>query len=283
MVIELGKYATLRVVKELDFGVYLDGGPYGEILLPIKQVPEGTQPEDEIKVFIYLDSEDRIIATTIKPFATVGEFAFLEVQEISEYGAFLDWGLYSKHLFVPYREQVEPMREGRKYLVYLYVDEKTDRIVATTRFNKYLKNVSDTYKEGEAVDLVIAQRTPMGFRVAINNDTWGMLYQNEVFKPLRVGQKAKGFIKKVRPDGKIDLSLQQQGFKKVIDKNTVLILDKLKAENGFLPLTDKSAPELIYDVLGMSKKNFKKTIGGLYKLKLVTLKKDGVYLVSKKD
>ena len=278
MILEIGKYATLRVVKEVDFGFYLDGGPFGEILLPKKQAPEGLQPEDTIKVFIYTDSEDRLIATTIQPKATVGELAFLEVVETNEYGAFLDWGIYSKHLFVPFREQRHEMLEDHSYLVYLYLDETTDRVVATTRFDKYFGAIADNFVENQPVSLTVARRTPMGFRVIVNKTTWGMLYQNEIFKPIRIGQNLNGFIKKVREDGKIDVMLQRRGYDNTIDANTKIILDRLRDKKGFLPLTDKSPPELIYEVFGMSKKNFKKAIGHLYKKKKINIGKGGIFL-----
>lgn len=278
MILEIGKYATLRVVKEVDFGFYLDGGPFGEILLPKKQAPEGLEPEHELKVFIYTDSEDRIIATTIEPKATVGELAFLEVVETNEYGAFLDWGIYSKHLFVPFREQRHDMLENHSYLVYLYLDDATDRVVATTRFDKYFSAVSEGFVENQPVTMTIARRTPMGFRVIVEGTTWGMLYQNEIFKPLRIGKTIKGFIKKVREDGKIDVMLQQRGYDNTIDTNTQVILDKLKENKGFLPLSDKSPPELIYEVFGMSKKNFKKAVGNLYKKKKINIGKGGIFL-----
>ena len=278
MILEIGKYATLTVVKELDFGFYLDGGPFGEILLPIRQVPEGLATDDEVKVFIYTDSEDRIIATTIKPKATVGEFAYLEVVEITEYGAFMDWGIYSKHLFVPFREQREKMKTGRSYVVYLYLDEDSERIAATSKYEKYLEQTAENFKVGRKAQIMISRRTPMGFQVIIEGTTAGMLYQNEIFKPVKIGQTLNGFIKKVREDGKIDIALQRQGYKENIDKNTRTVLDLLREREGYLPISDKSPPEQIYDLFGMSKKNFKKAVGGLYRTKRIRIEKDGLYL-----
>ena len=278
MILEIGKYATLTVVKELDFGFYLDGGPFGEILLPIKQVPEGLEIDDEVKVFIYTDSEDRIIATTITPKAIVGEFACLEVVEITEYGAFMEWGIYSKHLFVPFREQREPMRAGRSYVVYLYLDDDSERIAATSNYEKYLEHTSETLKEGRKAKVMVSRRTPMGYQVIINGTTAGMLYQNEIFKKIHIGETMDAFIKKVRNDGKIDIALQRQGYRETIDKNSRIVLDLLRLKEGFLPVTDKSAPEQIYELFKMSKKNFKKAIGGLYRTKRIRIEKDGLYL-----
>jgi uncharacterized protein len=278
MILEIGKYATLKVVKEVDFGFYLDGGPFGEILLPIKQAPEALKTEDNIEVFIYTDSEDRIIATTIRPKAIVGELAFLEVVEVNEYGAFMDWGIYSKHLFVPFREQREKMMQGRSYIVYIDFDEDSERIFATSRFDKHVLTNSDGFKEQQKVEILIAKRTPMGYRVIINGNNWGMLYENEIFQPLKIGQKMEGFIKKIREDGKMDLSLQKQGYRNIIDDNTEVVLNKLKEKKGFLPITDKSPPEQIYDLFGISKKNFKKAVGALLKNKTIRVEKDGLHL-----
>ena len=261
----------------------MDGGPFGEILLPIRQVPEGLETDDEVKVFIYTDSEDRIIATTIEPKAIVGEFACLEVVEITEYGAFMDWGIYSKHLFVPFREQREKMKAGRSYVVYLYLDDDSERIAATSKYDKYLETTAENFKEGRKVEVMISRRTPMGYNVIINGTTSGMLYENEIFKSIKIGSTMNAFIKKVRSDGKIDIALQRQGFRKSIEPNTRKVLDLLRQKEGFLPVTDKSPPEQIYDLFGMSKKNFKKAIGGLYRTKTIRIEKDGLYLNNEKE
>lgn len=283
MILKIGDYAKLRIVKELSFGAYLDGGPFGEILLPIKEVPEGAKPEDDIDVFIYCDSEDRLIATTLHPKAKVGELAFLEVVDVNEFGAFLDWGIPTKHLFVPFREQSHKMSLNRRYWVYVYLDEKTDRIVATSKLNRVIpkelkKEDIERYKEGDAVSLLIAERSERGYRAVVNREYWGMLYQNEIFQPIKVGQEVEGFIKKIRADHKIDLALQPQGYKAAISPAVTQLLEKLEADGGFLPLTDKSSPTLIYDVLQMSKKQFKRTIGNLYKEKRIRIEQDGIYL-----
>ncbi len=278
MLLEIGKYAKLRIVKSLSFGSYLDGGPFGEILLPVKEVPETAKPEDVIDVFIYCDSEDRIIATTLKPKAQVGELAYLEVKDVSEYGAFLDWGIPTKHLFVPFREQLERMEIGRSYVVFLYLDEKTDRIAASMKLNKIIEIEAEGFEDGQKVDILVTQRTEMGFKVIVEDKYWGVLYHNEIFQTVRIGDRLGAYIKKVREDKKLDIVLQKQGYLATIPISAQLILDMLKENEGFLPLTDKSPPTLIYDMLQMSKKSFKKAIGGLYKQKIIQIKKDGIHL-----
>ncbi len=273
--IQIGKYNTLEVVKFLDFGAYLDGGPFGELLLPIKYVPEGVEPGDDIEVFIYSDSEDRLIATTDKPIAIVGEYGVMEVKEVSEYGAFLEWGIEGKDLMVPFRQQRKLMEAGQKYLVYVYLDEVTERIVATNKLNKLLEDKTDTLTFKQEVDIIVVTPSELGFRVIVNEEFWGTLYENEVFEKLKIGDRRKGFIKKLREDQRLDVSLQQPGVGE-IDRSGNQILEAIKANDGFLPLTDKSAPELIYETLKMSKKNFKRAIGSLYKKRLVLLEKEGI-------
>lgn len=261
--IEIGKYNTLTVVKVVDFGVYLDGEERGEILLPNEYVPQNCFPDDTLKVFIYFDSEDRIIATTETPLVQVGEFAYMRVVSVASVGAFLDWGL-RKDLLVPFREQRERMQEGRSYLVYAYLDEETDRIVATAKVEKYLDRSPAIYETGQEVDVLIARPSDLGYNVIINNAHWGLVYRNEIFQPLRLGQKLKGYIKTIRPDGKIDICLQKDGYGQ-IDPLTQKILAKLKDNGGVLDISDKSAPEVIYNLFGCSKKNYKKALGALYK------------------
>lgn len=274
---ELGKYNELKVVKALDFGVYLDGGLKGEILLPIRQVPPGTEVDDTVEVFIYTDSEDRIIATSKQPYAEVNQFAVLKVTEVNKTGAWLDWGL-DKHLLVPYREQKQNMEAGKLYLVYVYVDHETQRLVASSKLDKFLDNIPPEYEPGQEVDLLIANKTDIGYLAIINNLHSGLLYENEVFQKITRGQHIKGYIKKVREDEKIDLVLEKPGYGK-IDDIAQKILDKLKRSNGFLDLTDNSSPEDIKRILGMSKKNFKKAIGALYKQKLIEIKPNGIFAV----
>ncbi|MBI9063047.1 MAG: GntR family transcriptional regulator [Marinilabiliaceae bacterium] len=276
--VQIGKYNTLKVVKEVEFGLYLDGGEeHGEILLPIRYVPEETKVDDELEVFIYLDSEDRIIATTEKPFATVGEFAFLQVNAVTQIGAFLDWGLM-KDLLVPFREQKMKMQEGKYYPVYIYLDDESQRIVATAKLEPVLDNVIPDYTVGQEVEMFVVERTELGYKVVINNLHSGLIYHNEMFRDVRIGDRCPGFIKKVREDDKIDANLHKQGFEKMDDLSTK-VLDLLKTRGGFLAVSDKSPAELIYQVFGMSKKNFKKAIGSLYKQRIITIEKEGIRIV----
>ncbi len=267
--IEIGKYNTLRVVKVVDFGVYLDGEERGEILLPNEYVPKDCFPEDYLKVFVYFDSEDRIIATTEVPNIRVGEFAWMKVVSTSSVGAFLDWGL-RKDLLVPFREQRDRMEEGKSYLVYAYVDESSDRIVATAKIEKYLDNVPVEYKTGQEVDVLIARKSDMGYNVIVDNLHWGLVYRNEVFRPLKLGQKLKGYIKGIRKDDKIDIILQKKGYDRV-DAIVEKILEKLEDNGGVLDVSDKTAPEIIYNLFECSKKDYKKAIGTLFKEKKIEL------------
>ena len=275
--VEIGKMNSLRIVKEVDFGLYLDGGTKGEILLPKRYVPEQYEIDGLLDVFIYTDSEDRIIATTEKPFAMVGDIAFLEVVAVNEIGAFLNWGLV-KDLLVPFREQRSKMQVGEFHIVAVYLDEESERIAASAKLDEFLEQTSDNYEEGQEVFLQVWSKTPIGFKVIINDSHLGMLYKDEVFQNLERGQRMKGYVKKVREDKKIDLTLHKPGFGKVDDLGDK-ILKKLKSEGGFIAVTDKSHPELIYSVFGESKKTFKKAIGGLYKKRMVILEKGGIRLV----
>lgn len=273
----IGTLNELEVVKTVDFGVYLDGGFHGEILLPKRYVPENCQAGDRLEVFIYLDSEDRLVATTERPLAIVGEFAMLKVVEVTSFGAFLDWGLM-KDLLVPFREQQVKMEKGNSYLVYVYLDNESQRIVATSKLDKCLGNIPVDYEPGEEVDLIIAGKTDLGYKAIVDNSHWGVIYHNEVFKPLQPGEKLKGFIKQVRPDEKIDLRLDKPGYEK-IDSISQGILDQLRATGGFLPFNDKSDPDLIVKTFKTSKKNFKKAIGSLYKQHLITIEEEGIRVV----
>lgn len=266
----------LEVVKEVDFGVYLDGGEHGEILLPKRYVPENCKPGDVLDVFIYLDSEDRLVATNEKPFAMVGEFATLKVVSTTPVGAFMDWGL-PKDLMVPFREQQFPMEEGRNYLVFLYVDDESQRIAASSKLDKFVDNLPVDYEEGEEVNLIIAGKTDLGYKAIIDNSHWGLLFKNEIFQPLKIGDKMPGYIKNIREDEKIDLMLQKPGYEK-IDSIAQSVLDKLKAAGNFMPANDKTDPTLISKMFGISKKNFKKAIGSLYKQRLITIEEDGIRL-----
>ncbi len=237
---EIGKLNQLEVIKEVDFGIYLDGGDLGEILMPKRYVPEGTQPEDTIEAFIYLDSEDRLLATTEKPLAMVEEFAILEVVSVTSVGAFLNWGL-PKDLFVPFREQRQEMEEGKKYLVYVYLDTNSKRIAASSKIETFLDNIPVDYDENEEVDLIIVNQTDLGYNAIIDNSHLGILYKNEVFQTLNPGDKIQGFIKKIRTDGKIDLRLDKVGYEKISEFVDRIIVE-LQKNKGFIPLTDKSSP-----------------------------------------
>ncbi len=273
---EIGKLNNLRVVKEVDFGLYLDGGEHGEILLPKRYVPENAKPEDILEVFIYLDSEDRIIATTETPYIMLSEFACLKAVAVTSMGAFLDWGLM-KDLFVPFREQKLKMEEGRWYIVTVYLDSETKRLVASAKIEKFLDNLPPDYEAGQEVDLLIAGETDLGFNAIINNKHLGVIYKNEIFQPLRKGERIKGYIKKIREDEKIDLLLQKPGYAK-IDDISMKIVEVLKKHDGFLPVTDKSDPDTIYELFGVSKKTYKKAIGALFKFRIIDIEDKGVRL-----
>ena len=279
--LEVGKYNTLKIVKDLDFGVYLDGGNGKEILLPARYVPKNVKPGDEVEVFIYHDNEGRLIATTAHPLAIVGEFKFMEVKSVNNTGAFLEWGLM-KDLLVPFKEQKMPMREGKWYLVYVHLDHITGRIVASARIDKYLDNVMPEYTPNQEVDLLVADETEIGYKVIINNLHWGLLYYNEVFRRLEKGEEIKGYIKEVREDEKIDVSLTPQGYQK-IEGLAGTILESLKSQGGFIAVHDKSAPEVIQSLFQCSKKSFKQAVGALYKQHLITLEDGGISLVKNQD
>lgn len=274
--IKLGKYNQLEVVKEVDFGVYLNGDEDGEILLPKRYVPEGTKPGDILNVFIYLDMEERLVATTLQPYVQVGEFACLEVAWVNQFGAFLNWGLM-KDLFVPFREQKMKMQKGKRYVVYVHLDEESYRIVASAKVEHFLSTEKPDYQPGQEVEVLVWQRTELGYKVIVENKFSGMLYHNEIFQPLEVGMRLTAFIKQVRPDGKIDLVLQQAGARKVDDFSEVL-WQYIKDNDGFTPLNDKTDAEVIYHTFGVSKKTFKKAVGDLYKKRRIVLKEDGIHL-----
>lgn len=275
--IQLGKKNTLTALRSTSVGFYLgDREETVEILLPGKYVPESLACGDEIEVFIYTDSEDRLVATTLTPKIQLNEFAYLQVEDINAAGIFLDWGL-EKDLLLPYSEQAERMELGRRYLVFLTLDDKSDRLVASAKLNRFMKKKIEL-SEGEQVNLLIAQQNDLGFQVIVNNQHFGLVYHNEIFKPVKKGDRLTGFVKRIREDGKIDISLQKQGYGE-IENATQALLDKLKASRGFLNLTDKSDPEAIMKALGMSKKTFKKAVGSLYKQKLIEIKDTGIVLL----
>ena len=275
--IQLGKFNNLTINRLSPHGLYVGDGTT-EVLLPNKYVPDHYDFGDYIDVFIFKDSEDRLTATTITPYAQVGQFAFLEVRDLNSSGAFLDWGL-EKDLFVPFKEQNDRMVKGRAYIVYLYIDSVTERIVATSKINKFTENHLDIdVNEGDSVEIIIYKYTDLGVKVIANNKYWGMLYQNEIFKNLRIGERMNAFVKKIREDGKLDLSLQTNGMAIVSEIQTV-ILEKLVENDGFLPYNDDSSPEDIYKYFNVSKKVFKKTIGTLFKDKKIIIAESGIRLI----
>jgi predicted RNA-binding protein (virulence factor B family) len=270
----IGKTNLLKVLRKVDHGLYLDGENLGDILIPKRYVPDNTEVGDELEVFLYTDSEDRLIATTEKPIAQVGEFAAMKVVHTNKFGAFLDWGL-TKDLFVPFREQNAKMEEGRTYLVFVYLDLDTDRVAASAKLDQFLDETPPNFEAGQEVEIIIAQRTDLGYKVIIEGTHWGMIYSNEIFEPLRIGERKRAFIKKMRDDDKIDVSLQQSGYER-IDGIAQSILQQLEEAGGSLPLNDKSDPDSIKEQFGISKKAFKKAIGALYKQRLIDINEQGI-------
>ncbi len=271
---DVGTYHTLEVDRITSPGAFLTNGET-DVLLPTKYIPNGTREGDELKVFVYRDSEDRIICTTQTPYAQVNEFAYLKVKDASNVGAFLDWGI-DKDLLVPFREQNNKLRRGQWCLVYLFLDEKTDRLAATAKVVKYFKR-EITVTEGEEVDLLIANTTDLGVNVVINNSHRGLIYDSELFHDVLEGDRIKGYVKAIREDGKIDVSLRKEGLEN-LEIGAQQILDELQKNDGFLPLHDKSDPDDIQSMMQMSKKNFKRSVGILYKKKLITLSNSGIKL-----
>jgi len=275
---EPGRMNKLMVVKKVEVGAFLDGGDLGRILLPQRVLPPQCLVGSMLEVFILYDQEGRLIATTRRPIASPGEFAYLKVVKLTSQGALLDWGL-THPLLVPTGEQKRMMEEGKSYLVRIILEENKSRIIASSRLDRFLDLVPAEYKEGQEVALVIGAHTDLGYKAIVNNAHWGVLYENEVFQPLKKGDRLTGFIKKVREDGKIDLCLQRPGYEKV-DSLAERILARLKEQGGFMAVNDKTAPELIYQWFGVSKKNYKKAVGALYKRKAITLEDNGIRLLS---
>lgn len=278
MHIILGDYNNLEIVKRVNFGLYLDGDEDGEILLPAKYVPDGYDIGDIIKVFVYLDNEERLVATTEEPLAKVGDFALLRVAWTNDYGAFLDWGLL-KDLFVPFSEQEGKMVKGNSYLVYVTIDRKSYRIYASARLDKFLSRTKPPYETDEEVDIIVWRRTDLGWKVIVNGNHSGLVFANEVFRDLKTGDRLKGYVKRVRTDGKIDIALQRHGVAGD-DDSSMRLLSAIEAQRGFLPLNDNSSPDEIYSMLGMSKKAFKRAAGKLYKQRLIVIDDDGLRLAA---
>jgi predicted RNA-binding protein (virulence factor B family) len=276
--VEIGKYTELEIEKIIQQGAYLlTGDESPSILLPTRYIPENAQIGDLVKVFIYRDSEDKIIATTDKPLVIVGEFAYLKVKSQSNFGAFLDWGLM-KDLLVPFSEQKEKMNIGQSYLVGLYVDKLTNRIVGTQHINKYLRDNEITINEGDEVDILICDETDLGYKVIVNQKYWGMIYKNQIFSDIDTGQRINAWVKQIREDGKIDVTLQQPGFKEVLSAEDK-ILKLLEQQNGYSDLNDDSKPDEIYTELQISKKVFKKAIGKLFREKKIMITENGIQLI----
>ena len=276
--IEQGKQIELKIAKRASFGLYLTDESGEEVLLPNKYCTEEMKPGDDVKVFIYRDSEGKKVATTLVPKIFINEFALLKVTAVTSVGAFLDWGL-EKELMVPFREQKQKMEEDRWYIVYLDLDKKSDRLYASNRVERFLQNDQISVKEGEEVALVIMQKTDLGYSVIINHAHKGLIFDNEIFQEIRIGDRLKGYVKKIRDDQKIDISIQPIGFRNFNDTNSELIYKKLEENNGFLAITDKSSPEEIYSQFGISKKAFKKSLGALYKQRKIDIQPDGIKLI----
>lgn len=272
----IGEYHTLTIDRDTEPGLFLKDEEGNEVLLPNKYKPETYSTGDEIEVFVYLDHEERPVATTLKPFMKLDEFGYLKCVEVNEIGAFMDWGL-EKHLFVPYKEQVTKMRKGDRYLIFCYLDELTERLVGSSKVNNFLDNSELTIEPFEEVELIVSNPTDLGWNVIINEIHQGLLYKDEVFQKIQTGDRMKGYVKKTRPDGKIDVTLQRPGYRS-IEPNAQELLSALELKDGFLNLTDKSSPKEIEEQLHMSKKSFKRALGSLYKQRMVEIRENGIYL-----
>jgi predicted RNA-binding protein (virulence factor B family) len=275
--IHLGEINILEILREAEQGLYLVDDEGNEVLLPNRYVPEAFKIYDKIDVFVYLDNEERLVAITDKPYITLNDFALLRCNQVTEYGAFLDWGLV-KELFCPFKEQAFKMKAGGWYLVHCYLDEKTNRLVASSKTNHFLDNKDLTVQEFDEVDLIVSHPSDIGMNVIVNKTHLGLIYKDSIFTDLSVGDKLKGIVKKIRPGNKLDIALGQIGYRN-IEPNADRIMHELHDNGGYLNLTDKSSPVLIKDGLQMSKKNFKKAVGTLYKKRLIEIKPDGIYLI----
>jgi len=275
---EIGKYTTLTILRDTDPGLYLGANAEAEdvILLPHKYKPETFEIGDEIKVFIYLDYDERPIATTLEPFVDLNGFGYLRCADVTKHGAFMDWGL-EKHLFVSFKEQARPMKVDNWYIVHLYLDEQTTRLAGSSKTNQFLQNENLTVELYDEVSILVTHLTDKGANVIINGVHKGLIYLEDIFEDIRTGDRLKAFVKKIREDNKIDVVLQKQGYRS-IEPNANYILEELNASGGFLPIHDKSSPEVIKETLGLSKKSFKKAIGSLYKDKQIVIKEDGIEL-----
>ncbi|WP_178988383.1 CvfB family protein [Winogradskyella schleiferi] len=275
--INLGEYNTLEILRDTEPGLFLGDGNEGEVLLPNRYVPKVFEIGDKIEVFVYLDNEERPVATTDQPYIKKGDFALLRCNQVTDYGAFLDWGLV-KELFCPFKEQAFKMKAGGWYLVYCYLDEETERLVASSKTNQFLDNKELTVAQFDEVDLIVSHPSELGMNVIVNKTHLGLVFNDDIYKDISVGDRLKGIVKKVRPDNKLDISLNQIGYRN-IEPNAEHILNELHDNGGFIPLHDKSNPDDIKNQLQMSKKSFKKAIGTLYKERQITIEADGIRLV----
>ncbi len=274
--IQIGQFNTLEILRDTEPGLFLGDADNNEVLLPNRYVPEYFEIGEKIEVFVYLDNDERIIATTTQPFIVNGEFAMLRCNEVTKFGAFLDFGLV-KELFCPFKEQAFPMKKGGWYLVHCYLDEVTERLVASSKTNRFLDNKELTVEQFDQVDIIVSHPSDLGMNVIVNNKHTGLIYKDNIFQDISVGDKLKGIVKKIRPGNKLDISLGEIGYRN-IEPNADKLMQELTDNNGYLPVTDKSNPEKIKNLLQMSKKTFKKAVGTLYKKKLIELKEDGIYL-----
>lgn len=275
--INIGEFNTLEILRDTEPGMFLGDTEGNEVLLPNRYVEDVFKVGDDVEVFIYLDNDERLVAVTDEPHITKGDFAVLRCNEVNDYGAFLDWGMV-KELFCPFKEQAFPMKKGGWYLVHCYLDEKSERLVASSKTNRFLDNTELTVEEFEEVNLIVSHPSDFGMNVIINKQHMGLIYKDNIFQELSIGDRLKGIVKKIRPGNKLDIALGQIGYRN-IEPNAKKILDTLGDNSGYLPLHDKSSPEAIKEALEMSKKNFKKAIGTLYKQKQITIEKDGIRLV----
>lgn len=273
----LGEYNTLTILRFTSVGAYLGDDDDNDVLLPTKYIPEGSEIDDKIDVFLYQDSEDRLIATRLKPLLELHQFGLLRVNQVSHFGAFLEWGI-EKDVFVPFKEQKQKMEEGKSYIIFIYIDQETHRLVGSSRVKRYLEMEKMTVKEGEEVDLLICETTELGKNVIVNDTHSGLIYRNDVIRTLRYGERTSGFVTKVREDGKLDIALDQVGFQKM-EPNCERLLQILSDSQGVIKLTDKSDPDTIRELVGMSKKTFKNAVGMLYKQRLISIEDDRITIL----
>lgn len=277
--VRIGNYNKLKIARKVDFGVYLDAGEDGEILMPAKYLPQDKKIGDEVEALVYTDSEDRLIATTETPYVLAGQIAALKVKQVTDFGAFLDWGVL-KDLLLPFSEQTRSLSDGDVVVVYVYLDNKSRRLAATMRWEKHAdyEPNQDALTMGAECEIVVASKTDMGYKVLVDGQHYGIVYSNEIFSGLRLGERRKAYIRKLREDGRLDISLQPVGFRNKIGGDSDKIFEMLKAHGGFMPTTDKSPAELIYSTYGMSKKAYKQAVGRLYKERLIIIDDKGIYL-----